>query len=157
MTATKYGYSTTEAQKLDASHDYFNQALFAGSLAPCRIQITGKGNAKWRGLFIRNGAMNGSQPIDQIKIDEDYFSQSLEQNDLRQVMSTLVHEMAHQAHPSKGHNRFWRSRMEGVGLLPIQIKKGCREDDFLDHVWVTLDHVLVTSGPRLGDAWTIVV
>ena len=158
MTATKYGYSTAEAQKLDASHDYFNQALFGGSLAPCRIQITSNGNGKWAGLFIRNGAMNGDQPIDQIKIDEDYFSQYLKQNDLRQVMSTLVHEMAHQAHPSKGHGKAWRKCMEEIGLPPIQLKKGC---------WRSADHTIEPNGwfdaaframsPDLKQGWSTFV
>jgi SprT-like family len=113
--------TVAEAEKLSAAFDYFNKALFNSALESCRVTIASKGNAQWRGCFSPSSCVlaDGSV-IHQIILDTAYTAECLEKRDLRQLFSTLVHEMAHQAtaHEKAKHGKEWRELMASIDLPP---------------------------------------
>ena len=129
MQSTLHNPTVAEAEKLSAAHDYFNRTLFDSALQPCRISIASNGNGKWRGLFSPCSCVlpDGSY-THQIILDTDYTTTCLADSDLRQLFSTLVHEMAHQlTHSEPGHHgKQWREVMTKVGLDPVALTSNWR-------------------------------
>jgi len=116
MTHTVRQYGTFQA-----AYDHFNGALWRGKLPPCLITLQRKSRA--RGYFLGDGfvARHGDGKTDEIALNPDAFAGRTD----RQILSTLVHEMAHlwQHHlgtPSRRayHNKEWAGEMERVGLMP---------------------------------------
>lgn len=111
---------------LRRAFDFYNAELFDGMLPPCIITLQRKGGRKRRiyGYFAskRFGNVAGAT-TDEIAINPKH----LRHRSVIEVLSTLVHEMAHlwQFHfgtPSRGgyHNRQWAEKMLWLGLAPSQ-------------------------------------
>jgi predicted SprT family Zn-dependent metalloprotease len=107
--------------QLDRAYAHFNTALFDDQLPECIITLQRK--KRTYGYFCGESwqTAKGDQITDEIALNPDHF----EDREVRDVLSTLVHEMTHlQQHhfgkPSrKGyHNREWVGLMEAVGLTP---------------------------------------
>ena len=109
----------------DAAYDFFNARLFGASLPRCLINVSTKRRAVgyFRPAYVTDSVLVG-QPghLDEIGMNPEYYA------DLREYLSTLVHEMVHleQAHvgrPGKGgyHNRAWALRMLDLGLPPFNV------------------------------------
>jgi hypothetical protein len=113
----------TEAQ-YTAMHDayhFFNLRLFAGSLPDCLITLQRKGGSYGYFASERFGTADGSTVTDEIALNPSHFKY----RPAAEVLSTLVHEMAHlwQHHfgkVSRGgyHNAQWAAKMREVGLIP---------------------------------------
>lgn len=103
------------------AYDYFNRALFKGSLPDCLITMQHQAGSY--GFFRCKPFVNrDGERTDEISLNPKYFAARTE----RGVLSTLVHEMAHldQFHFGKPgrkpgyHNRQWANGMIGIGLYP---------------------------------------
>jgi predicted SprT family Zn-dependent metalloprotease len=113
--------TTTQYHRLDEAYCWFNRDLFDGQLPDCLITLNR--STKARGYFIGKRFRNCSDQseCDEIALNPDEF----EGRSALNILSTLVHEMAHQwqAHHGEAsrsgyHNAEWASRMEAVGLMP---------------------------------------
>lgn len=106
---------------IQSMFDYFNKKLFNNECEPCLLNLSRLSRA--HGFFAPERwtvAKEGEQPaIHEISLCPESMSR-----DPKQVVSTLVHEMAHlwqQDHgsPSPGyHNKQWAAKMKEVGLYP---------------------------------------
>lgn len=110
---------------LDAAFDYFNTHLWEGALPPCAVTLQRKKGAygyhATGHMFNRKG-----EPVAEIALNPDTFKDRT----LREVLSTLVHEMAHlwqwrYGEPSRNgyHNKEWANEMERIGLMPTDTGK----------------------------------
>jgi SprT-like family protein len=126
------------------AYAYFNRALFEGQLPNCLITL--QRNKRSYGYFCgdRFGRADGLI-TDEIALNPRYFHL----RPVAQVLSTLVHEMAHlwQHHcgkPGRGpyHNREWAHRMTAIGLHPSSTgKEGGHETGD------SVGHYIVPGGP----------
>lgn len=115
------GATTIEHGAFDIAFQYFNQCLFEGSLPDTLITLQWKKQMRgyfWSGRF---GARDGSIGIDEIALNPSDFATRTDE----EVLSTLVHEMAHSwqkyhgTKPSAGyHDLEWAAKMEALGLIP---------------------------------------
>lgn len=112
--------------------DHFNRRLFGNDLPPCIITLT-RAHKKAFGFFWANKfeRRDRSDYVDEIGMNPDLF---VDRPD-REILSTLVHEMAHlwQQHHGKTsrngyHNREWANKMISLGLHPSDTgKEGGKE------------------------------
>ena len=126
------------------AYAYFNRALFEGQLPNCLITL--QRNKRSYGYFCgdRFGRADGLV-TDEIALNPRYFHV----RPVAEVLSTLVHEMAHlwQHHcgkPGRGsyHNREWAQRMKAIGLHPSSTgKEGGQETGD------SVGHYIVPGGP----------
>lgn len=114
---------TDEYAAYQFAYDYFNGQLFAGQLPPCLITLQRQAHSYGyfapRHFIARTGI---NHRTDEIALNPDTFAECTDKD----ILSTLVHEMAHlwQAHfgqPGRGryHNRQWAREMMRLGLRPI--------------------------------------
>ncbi len=144
----KYRSTPTEQAytEFQTAYDWFNKELFKNELPACLI--TFQRNKRTYGYFSPNRFVNQDNgKTDEIALNPEYFAiQTIEQ-----VLSTLVHEMAHlwQQHhgkPGRGkyHNQEWADKMLALGLPPSHTgKPGGRQTGD------QMDHYLLDSGPFL--------
>jgi predicted SprT family Zn-dependent metalloprotease len=103
------------------AYDFFNERLFAAMLPD--VMVTLQRHAKARGYFsperftgrVEKGAAH------ELAMNPDYFADRTDE----QILSTLVHEMAHVWQQSHGtpprrsyHDRHWAAKMKEIGLQP---------------------------------------
>lgn len=118
---TNYQSPTAETyDSLDRAFQFFNEELFAGRLPEVMFTLSRKRNA--HGYF---WAEQFEHRDDASKIDEIALNPETCGRTVREVLSTLVHEMVHlrQQHegtPGKGgnHNVEWGKMMDEIGLTP---------------------------------------
>jgi len=113
---TKIAYTS-----LRQAYDFFNRQLFGNSLPHCLITMHKKGNSYGYFAFRKFGTLDGGEVTDEICLNPKRFLKG----ELRDSLSTLVHEMVHlqQYHfgkPSRRgyHNKQWGVMMDAVGLTP---------------------------------------
>jgi hypothetical protein len=113
-----------QLQRLSIAFDIFNTELFDAALPPVYLQLRNKPGSY--GHFQPNKWTNSAGiTIDVVNLD----SQTATTRPLRELLSTLVHEMAHAyvftcvngRKATGGHGKAWRSKMAELGLPPIQI------------------------------------
>lgn len=106
---------------LQRAWDHFNEQLFGGQLSPVLITLTRKGH--FYGYYHENQFVEakGERKVHEISLNSAYFGISSPMC----VLSTLVHEMAHQWQHDFGkvgkstvHNREWADKMLSLGLCP---------------------------------------
>jgi hypothetical protein len=115
VTAVEYG-------TLQNAYDYFNEALFEASLPQVLITLQRHGRA--RGYFSAKKFQrrdNTREQVHEVALNPDSFKGRSDE----EILSTLVHEMAHvwqqeHGHPGRGryHNREWAVLMHSIGLMP---------------------------------------
>jgi len=113
---------TTETYlDFDKAYAFFNRRLFAGTLPACLITLQRRKSTYGYFSPERWEATQRPEIADEIALNPDHFRERT----TAQVLSTLVHEMAHlwQHHfgkPSRGgyHNKEWAARMDELGLTP---------------------------------------
>ena len=130
MVATPSSPATEQANRLSLAFDIFNTELFNGELSPVMLTVSHKAGSygyfqpsKWK-------SSNG-QLVDVINLD----SKTATDRPLIELLSTLVHEMAHQyvrrvingGMASGGHGPDWRKIMVRVGLPPVKIGSTWRQ------------------------------
>lgn len=129
----------------DHAYDFFNAALFSTSLPRCLITISSRRRSVgyFRPSYFTDST-SGEQRghLDEIGMNPEYYA------DLRDYLSTLVHEMVHleQANfgkPGKGahHNRAWAGRMVDLGLPPFNIRHPEKM------IGERIDHTIQEGGP----------
>lgn len=134
-------------EELQQAYDHFNRALFGGQLPPCLITL--QREKRTYGYFSPERFVNreGSK-TDEIAMNPSFYAIRT----VEDVLSTLVHEMAHlwQAHfgkPGRGryHNKEWGDKMEALGLMPSNTGQegGKRVGD-------QMTHYIIKGGPYTG-------
>lgn len=112
----------TEYQTLQQAYDWFNEKLFDNALPNCLITLHGKSD-RHLGHYAPNrfSARFANVHVDELALNPATFTQRTDE----QILSTLVHEMAHvwQQHfgsPSRNgyHNKEWGLKMDEIGLTP---------------------------------------
>ncbi len=131
-------------ERLQQAHEYFNKALFGSALPHALITFQRRKGSfgYFAGARFENEA---GRKADEIALNPGHFG-SRSQKDL---LSTLVHEMAHQwqrheGQPGRGryHNREWAEKMKALGLQPSDTGvEGGRETG------ESLGHYIVAGGP----------
>lgn len=103
---------------LNGTYIYFNKALFNGQLPHCLITLQRKARARGYYAHERFIADDGSGVCDEIALNPQHWRQ----DNLKQNLSTLVHEMVHKwqfcfGTPPKGvyHDRQFCEKMYEVG------------------------------------------
>lgn len=98
---------------------WFNDRLFGGQLEPCILNFSRR-SRRTRGFFAPDRWRKDEARTPEISLNPDQLDRPL-----AEVMSTLVHEMAHQwqnqcGRASRGgyHNKEWGRKMKEVGLHP---------------------------------------
>lgn len=106
--------------ELQVAYDFYNNALFGGSLPSCLITFQRQKNTFGYYSKKRFGTRDG-RTTDEIAINPEYFAVV----PLIEVLQTLVHEMTHLwqdnfGKPSRAcyHNAQWADKMEEIGLMP---------------------------------------
>lgn len=104
---------------LQKAYDFYNRRLFEGKLPACLITLQRKRGAY--GYFSADRWQSGRAKSDEIALNPDHIAKDT----VKEVLSTLVHEMVHlwQHHfgkPGRGryHNREWAGQMLEIGLHP---------------------------------------
>ena len=131
--------------ELQTAYSHFNRELFSGQLPPCLLTLQRKPYTE--GYFSPHCFINEQQVlIHEIALNPHYFAiRSLEE-----VLSTLVHEMAHLYHFESGeqlsrsgyHNRRFAAIMKAIGLHPSTTgRPGGKETG------QSLSHYIVEQGP----------
>lgn len=126
--------------------DCFNAKLFGGSLPECLVTLQRVKRAKgyfWSEQFTARAG--DGKTTDEIALNPDTFAGC----DDRDILSTLVHEMAHlwQAHFGKPgrrgyHNAEWACKMRSLGLQPTDTgEPGGKETG------ERVTHMIVEGGP----------
>ena len=113
---------TTQAyHEVQLAFDVFNIELFNNTLPPCLITFQRKGSSTYGYYSSKRFASTAGATTDEIALSPRFFKN----RSFVEVMSTLVHEMAHhwQFHfdkPSRHgyHNKEWAQKMLWLGLRP---------------------------------------
>ena len=107
--------------ELQAAFDHFNARIFDGKLPACLITL--QRNKKTFGYYSHDRFVCGEtgELTAEIAMNPSYFVART----IRETLSTLVHEMAHQWQYHYGkpgrrgyHNHQWADFMERIGLMP---------------------------------------
>lgn len=146
--------------ELQQAYSFFNSMLFAGTLPDCIITL--QRNKKTYGYFSPNRFTSREGiAADEIALNPTYFATRT----IKQVLSTLVHEMCHSwqhrfGKPGRGryHNKEWAEKMESVGLMPTDTGKpdGKKTGDRVTHMIIensAFDHAcdqLLTDNYRIS-------
>ena len=113
-----------QLQRLTVAFDLFNAELFEGALPPVMLQLRNKPGSY--GHFAPNKWTNSAGVLlDVINLD----SKTAATRPLPELLSTLVHEMAHayvfscinDRKSTGGHGIEWRRKMQDLGLPPVQV------------------------------------
>ena len=130
---------------LQRAYTYFNEQLFKSELGDCLLTLRSHGK-NTLGLF---HAEQWTVPDEDTKCHEIALSPAWLRRPLKDVFSTLVHEMAHLwqqdfGKPSRNgyHNREWGNKMKEVGLYP----SNTGEPDGKE-VGQRMTHYIVEGGP----------
>ena len=118
------------SRRLSEAFKIFNEDLFEGALPPAMLQLRNKPGSygyfqpnKWKG--------QDESLLDVISLD----SSTATERPLIELLSTLVHEMAHSyvfnvvknRRSTGGHGPDWRLKMQEIGLPPVQIGNTWRQ------------------------------
>lgn len=146
-------------ERLQQAHEYFNKALFGGTLP--NALITFQRRKGTFGYFAGGRFQNDAgQQADEIALNPMHFA-SRSQKD---ILGTLVHEMAHQwqrheGQPGRGryHNREWAEKMKAIGLQPSDtgVEGGKETGETLGHYIIPGGPFDVAAGKLLGKGFAL--
>lgn len=102
------------------AYEHFNEALFAGQLAPCMLTVQRQKGCM--GLFYpERWVARAGIKCHELSLNPTYFGAYR----VVELFQTLVHEQCHIwqqefGRPSRSgyHNREWADKMESIGLMP---------------------------------------
>lgn len=140
----KTGPTAAQFAAFQSMYDYFNAALFSGTLPPVILNFSRHANSY--GFFAADRWEASTGTIShEISLNPSH----LKGRDPRAVVSTLVHEMAHcwqevYGKPGKStyHNRQWAAKMEELGLYPSSTAAPGGE-----RVGYRVSHYVIEGGP----------
>jgi predicted SprT family Zn-dependent metalloprotease len=113
--------TVAEYRGFQQAYDFFNAELFGRALPNLLVTLQRKANS--RGYFSPNSfrARADDTTVHELALNSDTFDGRSDE----EVLSTLVHEMAHvwqQCHgkpPRRAyHDKQWAAKMEALGLMP---------------------------------------
>ena len=144
MKAANEAITQAEYKAFEEAYDFFNRELFGGSLP--HVLVTLQRHAKVYGYFSPErfvGRGNGNE-AHELAMNPDHFGRSDEE-----ILSTLVHEMAHVWQQTHGrpprrcyHDREWAAKMREIGLQPSTTgQPGGQETG------QSVSHYIVAGGP----------
>jgi hypothetical protein len=144
MKAANEAITQAEYKAFEEAYDFFNGELFGGSLP--HVLVTLQRHAKVYGYFSPErfvGRRNGNE-AHELAMNPDHFGRSDEE-----ILSTLVHEMAHVWQQTHGrpprrcyHDREWAAKMREIGLQPSTTgQPGGQETG------QSVSHYIVAGGP----------
>ena len=117
---------------LNEAYAFFNACLFKGDLPNCLITLQRKSKAYGYFAGDRFGSRDGDVVTDEIALNPSHFRV----RSTEEVLSTLVHEMAHLwqhrfGKPSRSnyHNKEWGDKMREIGLVPSSTGAPRRQSD----------------------------
>jgi hypothetical protein len=103
------------------AYEFFNKRLFNNRLPGCLLTFQRQRHTYGFHAGSRFEASDGCSKTDEIALNPSHFAEL----DVRDVLSTLVHEMAHQYQSAFGkpsqpgyHNKTWARMMIEIGLVP---------------------------------------
>lgn len=109
------------SQQLQTAFDFYNTELWGGRLPPCVVLCHRHRGALGYFWAERWSEAEDSDAVHEIALHPDY----IRQRGVRDVLSTLVHEMCHLQQQAFGkpsrsgyHNKEWAQMMLEVGLIP---------------------------------------
>jgi len=148
VSTVQSAFTATEYGTFQDAYDHFNGALFAGRLP--QVLITLQRHANARGYFSPERFQRRDQIREhshEVALNPDSFAGRTDE----EILSTLVHEMAHvwqqeYGRPGRGryHNREWGAQMHSIGLMPSATGKpgGKANGD-------RMSHYILENGPFL--------
>ena len=137
---------------LERAYDHFNAELFGDGLTPCLISLRSSSRVYGYHHHRRFIAPDGAE-VDELGLHPGFFAL----RPVEEVLSTLVHEMAHhwQNHHgtptrSTAHNREWAAKMDELGLVPSSsgLPGGKRTGRSVSH-WIRPQGAFLVSCRRL--------
>lgn len=150
---------TTEAYgDLQKAYDFYNRRLFEGKLPAGLITLQRKKGAY--GYFSGDRWQSGRAKTDEIALNPDHIAK----DSVKEVLSTLVHEMVHlwQHHsgkPGRGryHNREWAGMMLELGLHPSSTGEpgGAMTGDRVSHYVVKNSRFDIVTKELLSDGFKL--
>lgn len=110
------------AEYATKAYDLMNQEFWGGELPDCLVTLQRSRGA--RGYFATERFQDSAgATVHEISLNPEHFDR-----DLRDITSTLLHEMVHlwqqeNGKPSRNgyHNREWAGEMQRVGLMPVSL------------------------------------
>jgi predicted SprT family Zn-dependent metalloprotease len=117
----KEAITPAEYRAFQKAYDFFNAELFGGILP--HVLVTLQRHAKARGYFSPERFTGRTQTaaVHELAMNPDCFTGRTDE----QILSTLVHEMAHVWQQTHGkpptrcyHDRQWAAKMREIGLQP---------------------------------------
>lgn len=120
VAADRYDATTDAYDELVKAYDFYNERLFNGELPGCLFTFQRK--KRTLGYFSDKRFIHKTgEKVDEIAMNPSVFAVS----PVEGVLSTLVHECAHQWQARFGspgrrgyHNAEWAEKMESIGLIP---------------------------------------
>ena len=113
--------TTKNYTAINEAYNFFNSRLFNGMLPDCLITLQRKGQTYGYFAGERFESSDDQSVTDEIALNPSHFKDRTAE----QVLSTLVHEMAHlwqchYGHVSRSgyHNKEWAMKMREIGLIP---------------------------------------
>lgn len=111
------------SEQFQKAYDHFNEELFNGKLPPMLVRL--EPSKKWAGLFYPDRWSR--ERGDEQRVDELVINPLMNAHkDDRDILSTLVHEMAHGEIERQGnaprrtyHCKRWCAVMKEIGLEPV--------------------------------------
>ncbi len=121
--------TTKQSAALQKAFDHFNKTLFMDAL-PHVVLTLSREKARRLGYFwckAWRDTNDDKQRVDEISLNPGH----VRKDNIRKVLSTLVHEMVHlqqeyfgEQKPKRGyHNKEWSEMMELIGLIPSDTGK----------------------------------
>jgi predicted SprT family Zn-dependent metalloprotease len=146
-------------ERLQQAHEYFNKALFGGTLP--NALITFQRRKGTFGYFAGGRFQNeAGHQADEIALNPMHFASRSQV----EILGTLVHEMAHQwqrhwGQPGRGryHNREWAEKMKAIGLQPSDtgVEGGKETGETLGHYIIPGGPFDVAAGKLLGKGFAL--
>jgi predicted SprT family Zn-dependent metalloprotease len=110
-----------EYQAFQDAYDFFNTALFAGTLPQVLVTLQRRGRSYGYMAPDRFTGRLGTGVVHELALNPNHFTDRTD----REILSTLVHEQVHvwqYTHgtpPRRGyHDREWAAKMRNIGLHP---------------------------------------
>jgi predicted SprT family Zn-dependent metalloprotease/ribosomal protein L37E len=137
--------TVAEYRGFQQAYDFFNAELFGGTLPNLLVTLQRKANS--RGYFSPDSfrARADDTTVHELALNPDTFVGRTDED----VLSTLVHEMAHVWQECFGkpprrayHDKQWAAKMESLGLMPSSTGEpgGKRTGQ-------RMTHYIIASGP----------
>lgn len=116
-------YTVEQMTAMQGAYDYFNKTLFGSALTQCVLTLNRSRNVY--GYFCPAVWTDGGEiKAAEIALNPDFIHNGDEERTIKEVYSTLVHEMVHFWQEMEGtaprrcyHNKDFSEKMEYVGLM----------------------------------------